>query len=350
MNVVSVESECTVLPRAKKQRRFQFSGSTGKLLRLAILSVFLNALGVSFINSSAIASDLGITLPDVTLFSPVSLFQKNDKMVLLLDVNLIYGKGGGFVGLEAGGLMNKCGTAIGVQVAPINKTGSAPFLLQFGVDNSVVNSFNGIQIGIWNSTNQDYTSIYGRLPDGNVAGSLGDQHPEASTFGLVVGLHNTSQTFGGINTSFMYSHVRNIYGLQIAPFALATKRGPDNSDNPAGIVRGFQIGSMTWAYDVAGFQIGVVNIMTTGGEHSGGEPENETGRLFGLQAGLANLSFGTTVNGIQLSQFINYAEVVHGVQISFMNITQELRGVQIGILNIAGHALLPVMVGINVGF
>jgi hypothetical protein len=63
------------------------------------------------------------------------------------------------------------------------------------------------------------------------------------------------------------------------------------------------------------------------------------------------LGYTDNIYGLQAG-FFNTADNVHGVQLGLMNVCRTtLKGLQIGFANVGGrNAVLPVTIGINIGF
>ncbi|MFA6583289.1 MAG: hypothetical protein WCS77_03245 [Elusimicrobiaceae bacterium] len=152
-----------------------------------------------------------------------------------------------------------------------------------------------------------------------------------NVYGVSAGLLNTADRMAGIQAGFM-NVAKNAYGAQcglvnvadLVPLQLGLLDATDS-----GFV---QFSAVNFAGKNVVLQAGVGNF---------------SDNVYGAQVSLIN--FADSAVGVQAGT-LNLAGSVTGIQLGIINMCDNLHGLQLGVLNISGEALLPVMIGLNVGF
>lgn len=123
----------------------------------------------------------------------------------------------------------------------------------------------------------------------------------------------------------IYSEDTNVYGLRLGlPYGTSAD------------VYGIDFGVAGSAKQVTGIEAGMINTVDE--------------QVKGVQLAMIVNEAGE-LKGVQLAGIHNKSESVVGLQItSLVNETENLRGVQIGVLNFNRNGLIPIFLGINIGF
>lgn len=174
----------------------------------------------------------------LSLWNPIQLFSE-EKNVIGLRLDLIYGKNKNIYGIDTGIINTLTGNANGIQVGLMNKAEHVKGI-QVGLLGES-KSLSGIQLnGLMSKTeNLKGISISYGFPGYSLAGSMD---------GLQIGLINRSGTFEGEGTISFYDST----GFQIG--------GVNISRN----LKGFQIGIVNYCESMSGVQIGLVNYIHSG--------------------------------------------------------------------------------------
>lgn len=211
----------------------------------------------------------------------------------------------------------------------------------------------GVEVGLVNRITIDTRGIQVGLVNN---GFLGGERPRGPTFfdfqnsvyGIQVGLMNNASGFRGIQAGVLNWH--NKFFRDVNRTAM---------DNWSGVAVG--LANISKGGSVRGIQCGALGNIADG-EMSGIQIQpgailggNIAGSLYGLQVSTGILpgpsgNIADTVRGVQLAVCFNKASEMRGVQIGLVNVAQRLRGVQIGLFNIIREGFLPFCPILNVNF
>lgn len=149
----------------------------------------------------------------------------------------------------------------------------------------------------------------------------------------------SDRSFNGFQFSAISNVAAALNGLQVSSIV-----------NMAGRTRGIQIGTLNYAEEMSGIQIGLGSNRVVGDmrgvQIQGCVMTNPMflyalvymissvgGDMTGVQSGVICTSGG--LYGLQDGMLLNFAEKCRGVQLSLINVGQDVRGLQIGVVNYA---------------
>jgi hypothetical protein len=225
---------------------------------------------------------------ELSLFPPLHVFHFDRKLVGGVSANVFYGSTAAMAGIEVGLVNHENEWGVGLQVG--------------GLGNDVAGDFGGIQIGgfgnvvrgrhvglqlswVLNAALDDAWGL--QLGAANYAQRApldprgGEARAkvirEAAMVGVQIGLANGTENFVGLQLALWNENDNRIDGLSagiFATFAHGKPIDPHAAGHDLDPSWGAEIAPLTWARELSGVQIGVVNVAR---------------RVRGLQLGLVNV-------------------------------------------------------------
>lgn len=156
-------------------------------------------------------------------------------------------------------------------------------------------------------------------------------------------------TVTGVRVNLLWGNHHNVYGFDFGTLVNQTLQnvgglqiaGGVNYNNGNATIIGLQASAIS---NVNLQHLSVIGLQVSGVNSNQGEAS-----IYGIQAGLLNLSAHTKMVGLQVGLY-NKANEVYGFQIGVVNSAGNLHGIQIGLLNFNDRGLFAIVPILNVGF